>query len=131
MKRLCIVTFIIILLLSGGLFAQNSSGIKVRNIAICTSVENRQPIGTDSVFKADVGKLYCFTQITSQADTSEISHVWYYKNKVMAKINLPVKAKTWHTWSAKTIIPAWKGNWRVEIQDSKGNVISGLSFRLK
>jgi hypothetical protein len=123
--------FIIVLLLSGGLFAQNTSGIKVNEIAICTSVENRQPVGTDSVFTADAGKLYCFTGLTSQSDTSEISHVWFYKGKEMPKINLPVKGKSWHTWSAKTIMPAWKGSWKVEVQDSNGNVISSTSFRLK
>ena len=130
-NRIYKLCFMIVILLSGGLFAQNASGIKVNNIAICTSVENRQPIGTDSVFSADVGKLYCFTGLTSQSDSSEISHVWFYQGKEMAKINLPVKGKTWHTWSAKTIMPAWKGNWRVEIQDSNGDVISSLAFRLK
>ncbi len=131
MRRICTLIFMIVLLLSEGLFAQNPQDIKVKNIAICTTVENRQPIGIDSVFTADVGKLYCFTKLTSQTDTSEISHVWFYQDKEMAKINLPVKAKTWRTWSAKTILPAWKGNWRVEIQDSNGNVISGLSFHVK
>jgi hypothetical protein len=117
--------------LSGGLFAQNQSNVKVDSIVICTSVENRQPIGTDSVFSSDVGKLYCFTKLSSETDTSEISHVWFYNDKQMAKINLPMNAKSWHTWSAKTIMPAWKGDWRVEIQDSEGNVISKISFRLK
>ena len=131
MRRIYSFTFIIILLLSGGLFAQNSPGIKVNNIAICTGVENRQPIGTDSVFSADVGHLYCFSGLSSQMDTTEISHVWFYQDKQMAKINLPVKGKTWHTWSSKTIMPAWKGNWRVEVQNSNGNVVSSLSFRIK
>jgi hypothetical protein len=131
MRRSYSFIFILVLLLSGGLFAQNQSSIKVDSIVICTSVENRQPIGTDSVFSSDVGKLYCFTKLSSETDSSEISHVWFYKNKQMAKINLPMNAKSWHTWSAKTIMPAWKGDWQVEIQDSEGNVISKISFRLK
>jgi hypothetical protein len=131
MQKIHFITIIIVLLLSSRLSAQNSSQVKVENIAVCTSVENRQPVGTDSVFSADAGKLYCFTKLTSETDSTEISHVWYYKDKEMAKINLPVKAKTWRTWSAKTIMPEWKGNWRVEIQDSKGNVISSLPFRVK
>ncbi len=131
MKRSYSFIFIFVLLLSGGLFAQNQSNVKVDSIVICTSVENRQPIGTDSVFSSDVGKLYCFTKLSSETDTSEISHVWFYNGKQMAKINLPMNAKSWHTWSAKTIMPAWKGDWRVEIQDSEGNVISKISFRLK
>ncbi len=130
-RRICTLIFMIVLLFSVGLFAQNPPGIKVKNIAICTSIENRQPMGTDSLFNADVEKLYCFTELTSQTDTSEISHVWLYQSKEMAKINLKMKAKTWRTWSAKTILPVWKGNWRVEIQDANGNVISSLSFRVK
>lgn len=131
MRRICTLAFILVLLLSGGLFAQNTPGIKVDNIAVCTAVENRQPVGTDSVFSADAGKLYCFTKLTSQKDITEISHVWLYDGKKMAKIDLPVKAKTWRTWSAKTILPAWKGNWRVDVQNSKGDVISSLTFRIK
>ena len=131
MRRSYSFIFILVLLLSGGLFAQSQSNVKVDSIFICTSVQNRQPVGTDSVFTSDVGKLYCFTKLSSESDTSEISHVWFYNNKQMAKINLPMNAKSWHTWSAKTIMPAWKGDWRVEIQDSEGNVISKISFRLK
>jgi hypothetical protein len=131
MRKVYLTALIIILLSVSGLFGQNTQGIKVENIAICTAVENRQPMGTDSVFSADAGKLYCFTKIASQADSTEISHVWYYKDKEMARIILPVKAKTWRTWSAKTIMPEWKGNWRVEIQDSDGDVITSLSFRVK
>ena len=79
MKRTYLFIFMTVLLLSVGLFAQNQSGIEVANIAVCTSVENRQPVGTDSVFSADAGKLYCFTKLTSETDSSEISHVWFYQ----------------------------------------------------
>jgi Protein of unknown function (DUF2914) len=121
----------LVLLLSGGLYAQNPGDLMVKNIAICAGVENRQPVGSDSVFTADAGKLYCFTSINSQTEMSEISHVWFYNDKEMARINLPVKAKTWRTWSAKTILPVWKGNWRVEVQDSSGKVITSTSFHIK
>ena len=120
-----------LVLLPSVLFAQNQSGIQVENIAVCTSVENRQPIGTDSVFTADIGKLYCFSKLKSETDTSEISHVWFYQDKQMAKIDLTMKAKSWRTWSYKTILPSWKGNWRVEVQDSNGNVISSIPFKVE
>ena len=131
MRTRCSLIFITVLSLSSGLFAQNQSGIHVEDIAVCTSIENRQPVGTDSVFTADVGKLCCFTKLTSESDTAEISHVWFYQDKQMAKIDLSVKAKTWRTWSAKTILPEWKGNWRVEVQDSNGNVVSSIPFQVK
>jgi hypothetical protein len=131
MKHAYSILFITIVLLSSGLFAQEQATTEVETIAVCTSVENKQPVGTDSVFAADVGKLYCFTKIKSQTDTTEISHVWFFDDKEMTKVDLAVKAKTWRTWSAKTILPEWKGDWRVEVRDSEGHVITSVSFKLK
>jgi hypothetical protein len=131
MRHACLILFIAVALLSSGLFAQNQAAVEIEKIAICTSVENKQPVGTDSVFAADVGKLYCFTKIKSQPDTTEISHVWFFEDKEMTKVDLAVKAKTWRTWSAKTILPEWKGDWRVEVRDSEGNAITSISFKLK
>ncbi len=131
MKQLYSVILIMVIVLSSGLFAQNKGDIKVENIAICTSVENRQPVGTDSVFSAQIGHLSCYTSLVSQMDMAKVSHVWYYQDKQIFKIDLTMKAKTWRTWSSKTIISEWKGDWRVEVQDSTGNVINSTSFKLK
>ena len=131
MRALSSIIFMMVIILSSGLFAQSKENIKVENIAICTSIENRQPIGIDSVFNADAGQLCCYTKLTSQTDMSKISHVWFYQDKQMTKIDLVMKAKTWRTWSTKTILPDWKGDWRVEVQDSTGNVITSTSFKIK
>ncbi len=129
MRRWYLAAFVLIVL-SSGLFAQTEATIEVEKIAICTSVENRQPVGADSVFKADIGKLYCFTKLKSETDTSEVVHVWFFQDKEMTKVNLTMKAKSWRTWSAKTILPEWKGDWKVEVQDAEGKVISSISFKL-
>jgi hypothetical protein len=131
MRALSSIIFMTVIGLSSGLFAQGQENIKVENIAICTSVENRQPIGIDSVFHADAGQVCCYTKLMGQTDISKISHVWFYQDKQMSKIDLTMKAKTWRTWSIKTIIPEWKGDWRVEVQDSTGNVITSTSFKIK
>ncbi len=122
---------ILVVLLSSGLFAQEPSAIEVQTIAVCTSVENKQPVGTDTVFAANVGKLYCYTKVKSSIDTSSIAHVWLFNDKEMTKIDLAVKAKSWRTWSAKTILPEWKGDWRVEVRDLAGNVLASASFKLQ
>jgi hypothetical protein len=131
MKRIFSVIFILAVSIPAALLAQDQASAEVSNIAVCTSVENRQPVGTDSVFDAGVGKLYCFTKIVGMADTSEISHVWFYEDKEMTKVDLAVKAKTWRTWSAKTILPEWKGAWRVEVHDQEDNILASISFTLK
>lgn len=131
MKHLISLIPVIVLIFSSALSAQDQADITVENIVICTSVENRQPLGADSVFSPDVGRLYCYTKIMSPTDTSSVSHVWFYEDKPMAKVDLPVKAKTWRTWSSKSILPHWKGDWRVEVQDESGKVISQISFKIQ
>jgi len=131
MKKLILLALVVVVLFSSVAFAQDQEGIKVENAVICTSVEDRQPVGVGSVFNADIGRLYCFTKLTSQTDTAEISHVWFLGDTQMAKIDLPIRAKTWRTWSSKRILLDWVGDWRVEIQDSEGNVLYEIFFVIK
>jgi hypothetical protein len=131
MRQIGSIIFIVVILLSSNIFAQNKSDNQIINIAICTSIDSKQPIGIDSVFASNVGKLYCFTKIKVKAEASVISHIWFYEGNEMAKIDLTMKAQTARTWSAKTIIPEWKGNWKVEIRDSVGNRIGNISFIVK
>jgi hypothetical protein len=131
MKQLCSIILFAVVFLASGSYAQDQVVTSVPEIAICTSVTNRQPAGIDSVFSADVQQLTCFTKIVSQAEQSEVSHVWFYGDKQMAKIDLKVKGPSFHTWSRKTILPSWKGEWRVEVQDQAGVVLSKISFKIQ
>ncbi len=131
MKQAILFLFIAASLIPSGLFAQEKAAIEIVSIVVCTSVDNKQAVGTDSVFAADVGKLYCFTRIKSQTDTSTITHVWFFEGKEMSKVDLAVKSKSWRTWSAKTILPERKGEWRVEVRDPAGKVLAAASFKLK
>ena len=131
MKQPCLALFFAVFFLASGLYAQDQDTTSVAEIAICTSVVDRQPVGTDSVFAADVSHLSCFTKIETKAEQLEVSHVWFYQDKQMATISLTVKAGGFRTWSTKTMMPEWKGDWRVEVQDSKGNVLSKISFKIK
>jgi hypothetical protein len=131
MKHLISLILAMVVMCSSVSFAQEKADIQVENAVICTSVEDRQPIGADSVFNADIGKLYCFTKITSQTDLTEISHVWFLGDMQMAKVDLPIGAKAWRTWSSKRILLDWVGDWRVEIQDAEGNVLYEVFFVIK
>jgi hypothetical protein len=130
MKHLFFFIPIVMLSFSPLLLAQNQTDIQVEEIIICTSIENRQPMGADSVFPAEIGRLYCFTKLTSLTGMYSISHVWFYEDRQMAKVDLAVRAETWRTWSSKKILAQWKGNWRVEIWDASGNVVSEISFTI-
>lgn len=112
-------------------FAQDNPGLVVVEIEICTSVEDRMPQGADSAFSADIGRVYCFTALKNSGESDKVTHVWYYEEKEMARVELTVKAAAWRTWSSKRILPSWKGEWRVDILSPDGNVIESRRFEIK
>lgn len=111
--------------------AQDNPGLTVEDIRICTSVEDRHPLGADTSFAGDVGHLYCFTKLSGDKDYATLYHVWYYKDREMLKVELNTKAKTWRTWSTKQISAAWTGNWRVDVLSSDGNVLGSIEFTVR
>lgn len=95
---------------------------------LCTGIEERMPVGASKSFDANVEKVYLWCQVTGAADTTVIKHVWSYEGKEMAAVELPVKSPKWRTWSYKTILPEWTGNWEVKVLDAAGEVLKAASF---
>jgi hypothetical protein len=120
-----VILFTIVL---GALPVTAGDGLEVARIAACTGVEEREPIGAAETFPADVGRVWCFTKITGAEDETTILHVWYHKGVERARIQLPVRSKSWRTWSNKTIMPAWTGDWKVVVKDVGGNIIGEVKF---
>ncbi|MFH1319288.1 MAG: DUF2914 domain-containing protein [Bacteroidota bacterium] len=110
----------------------SAGGITVVQAATCRSVEDLTPMQEGTVFPGDIGRLYLFTKVMLETGIeSSIFHVWYFGNKEMANIELPVKGPQWRTYSYKTIIPAWTGEWRVDVTTADKKVIKSVHFRIK
>jgi len=77
-----------------------------------------------------VGKVYCFTKVTTTAPTT-IKHVWYFGDKAVHTMELAIGGSPWRTWSNKTVPPEMTGSWKVEIQDASGAVLKTLTFSVK
>jgi hypothetical protein len=102
----------------------------LEEIAICTAIEDRQPVGAGTVFSNDVEKIYCYTKITGATDTTSVNHVWYMGDTQLASVNLPIKSASWRTWSSKTIgMSLGKGH--VEIVTEDGNLLGKADFEIK
>ena len=110
--------------------AQEAS-LTVEKIVLCTAVEDRQPVGIDTVFSNTVERVYCFTNITGSVNTTSVYHVWYFNNEEKARVELSIKAKTWRTWSSKRIVKEWAGDWRVEVESATGEVLNIKEFIIK
>ena len=108
--------------------AGNAGDLKVEKIAAATSVENREPAGEGSEFEVAAGKIYCWTKISVQTPPATVKHVWYANEKKVFEFSLELKHPSTRTWSVKTIKA---GNWRVEVTDTGGKVLSQVAFIVK
>lgn len=104
--------------------------LTVEDIQIGEAVEERQIVGAADEFEAGTEQLFCLTHITGADEDTEIFHVWVYEDEEVARVELPVRSNDWRTWSSKSILESWTGNWRVEVEGPNGEVLVEQSFRI-
>ena len=109
---------------------QKQPALVLEEIQFYTAVEDRQPSGVGSVFPEDLDKLYCFTKIGGADRTTYVYHVWYFGNKEIARVKLPVKSKSWRTWSSKNLHMGL-GYGYVEIVSESGNILGRAEFKIQ
>lgn len=110
--------------------AKELPALVLEEIHISSAVEDRQPSGVGTVFPDDLDKIYCFTKIGGAENTAYVYHVWYFGNDEIAKVRLPVKSKSWRTWSSKKLSMGL-GNGRVEIVSESGDVLGQVEFEIQ
>lgn len=98
---------------------------------LCTSVVDRVPQGEATTFSSDVGQVYLWCRVNGATDTTHVEHLWYYKGEEKSSVKLPVKAASWRTWSKKTIMPHWTGQWEVKIVDADWHVLKTIAFTVE
>ena len=107
-----------------------SSPLTVELGVICRGVAYRRPLAIGDSFPASVGELYCFTNIVGARSPTQITHVWYFGDTEMARVNLKVKASTWRTYSSKAIKAHEVGQWRVAVLGPGGKALKTLEFKI-
>ncbi|MCU0294149.1 MAG: DUF2914 domain-containing protein [Thermoanaerobaculaceae bacterium] len=93
---------------------------------VCTGVKDRTPEGAAEKFPASVGQLTCFSEIKNGRD--KVVHVWYHGDTEVRRVELPVKAERWRTWSVKNVAATMTGPWRVDVVDADGKVLASSKF---
>lgn len=115
-------------LVPAGATAVPAESVTLSRAVIARDVRDREPVGEASSFAANVGSLVCFTRVEGADHDTVIYHVWRHGDKLLAKVQLPVRSSSWRTWSKKRIDPSMTGPWTVEIEDADGNTLKTLSF---
>jgi hypothetical protein len=111
--------------------AEESSEVSLKAEAeLCTGIEERMPVGTAESFAPEVDKVYLWCKILGAEEPTSVRHVWYYDGEEMAMVELAVESESWRTWSYKTILPEWTGNWEVKVLDANDKVLKTMAFKI-
>jgi len=108
-----------------------AGGLMVDNIACGTSVEEKELMGAAVTFPSATEKIYCWSLITGGEEPTAVEHVWYHGGQEMARVRLDVNYPRVRTWSSKTMMPEWAGEWKVEAVDEAGKVLASTEFTLE
>jgi hypothetical protein len=131
MRLFCTVTAALFLCLAGRAQSE-ASDLKITEMAVTTKVVKGNPI--DSVWRissSSVKALYCFTRVSAPKGTdTTIKHIWYLNDEVKGEDEMPVKGAHWRTYSRIAVETGVSGEWRCEAQDSEGNLLKSVSFRM-
>ena len=98
-------------------------------LVTATGVEDREPVGVGGTFPSDVGQVYAWMRVTGAADQA-IQVVWSYGPHTW-NVPLEIGGSHWRTWSSKIIMPAWTGEWTVDVQDAQGSSITSTTFTIE
>jgi Protein of unknown function (DUF2914) len=126
MRRFALVLFCAVLA-GGWALAADSTGSATAQM--CTAVKDRTPEGVGDRFPASVGQVYCFSEVIN--GQPKVVQVWYHADREVFRIELPVRAARWRTWSVKRIPDAQKGAWHVDVQDPSGKVLATARFTVE
>lgn len=105
--------------------------LKVADVTITTAIVNQMPVDHVEVYPADYGKLFCFTRVLGAEKETKVTHVWYYQEDELARVELQVGSADWRTYSSKRFLPQWAGQWRVDILDEEGQQLATVPFVLE
>ncbi|RLB73616.1 MAG: DUF2914 domain-containing protein [Deltaproteobacteria bacterium] len=114
-----------------GISCAQAEDLQVADGVITTAIVNQMPADKIESYRADFGKLYCFTRIVGAQEDTVITHVWYYQDNELARVPLPIRSSNWRTYSSKRVLPQWAGEWKVVILDEKENEIATIPFILE
>ncbi len=105
--------------------------LRVVRDAVATGISNREPTDPSEVFAPSLGRIYYFTEVRSPSPGTEIAHVWYYGEREVARITLPIDGRTWRTWSSTQVSPRRTGQWKVEAVTAEGTILASRAFSIE
>ena len=71
-----------------------------------------------------VGTVFCWSTILGARQDTAVEHVWYWRDREVARVRLTVRGPRWRTWSSKRIDRGRTGTWRVDVVTLGGALLA-------
>lgn len=114
-----------------GTLPGGARAMDVVEAVITTGIVDHLPIDSVESYTVNAGRLYCFTRVLGSAGRDKVIHVWRRDGQEMARVELPLRSDDFRTWSVKTLLPSWSGNWTVDVTDDAGKILASIPFVLQ
>ena len=115
---------------AGTTSAAGSTGAAGATVALArftTAVENHEPVDAVTFLENDARRILFYTDLRNLAGQT-VTHRWQLRGNVMAEVPFEVGSARWRVWSSKRLIPAWTGDWTVDVVKGDGEVIASETF---
>lgn len=114
------------------LFKQSKAQVfsnDVTRFIISSSVIEHEPIGNinDIIFDNNIATVYAFSEVNNLKD-STLYYLWNVDGKDVAKVKVSVGGNRWRSHSSKFIQANMQGEWTVELQNEKGEILATNRF---
>ena len=106
--------------------AQAEDTLVVRDFVLTNSVLDREPTNSSTTYNVEDQKVFAFARINNAGGPQTVNFVWHYGAEEHGTVPMNIGTSSgWRTWSSANLKP---GNWRVQLVDSNGTVLSEKSF---
>lgn len=103
----------------------------LQRMVVAVAVEEREPVGVDDQFTADLENIYAFIEAREIRRDTEVTMVWSRNGQEVSRVSLAVRqGPRWRTFSSITLDNR-AGDWRVELLDEAGANLRSLDFHVR
>ncbi len=116
------------------LFTQSRTAIfspHIKRFVISKTVRNKEPVGSIKDIHFDhnnIATVYAYSDAIGLKDETLYYH-WSLDGKAVAKVKVSVWSNRWRSYSSKFIRPNMQGEWKITLQNGKGETLAVNRFR--
>ena len=102
---------------------------RLNDLAVATSVTDKQPDGAANSFSASDGKVVCWSSLFNDGEETTVKHIWRRGETVVSEHEkLVKKSSRWRTWSRQRIAA---GEWSCEVVNAAGESLGKAEFTVQ